>query len=73
VSTIIAISRFIDLTPCVPLSFKGEGEEILERGETPLFLNSALTFGVKIREARRGVSPFEKHYPLPLAREGAGG
>jgi hypothetical protein len=28
---------FINLTPFIPLSFKGEGEEILERGEAPLF------------------------------------
>jgi len=26
---------FIDLTPFIPLSLKGEGEEILERGEAP--------------------------------------
>jgi len=28
---------FIDLTPFIPLSLKGEGEEILERGFAPLF------------------------------------
>ena len=33
---------FGDLTPFVPLSFKGEGEEILERGEAPLFLTLPL-------------------------------
>jgi len=27
---------FIDLTPFIPLSFQGEGEEILERGKAPL-------------------------------------
>jgi len=27
---------FINLTPLIPLSLKGEGEEILERGEAPL-------------------------------------
>jgi len=27
---------FIYLTPFIPLSFKGEGEEILERGFAPL-------------------------------------
>jgi len=27
---------FINLTPFIPLSLKGEGEEILERGEAPL-------------------------------------
>jgi hypothetical protein len=26
---------FVDLTPLVPLSFKGEGEEILEEGFHP--------------------------------------
>ena len=28
----------INLTPFIPLSFKGEGEEILERGFAPLLL-----------------------------------
>ena len=27
---------FVDLTPLIPLSLKGEGEEIEERGEAPL-------------------------------------
>jgi len=27
---------FIDLTPFIPLSLEGEGEETLERGEAPL-------------------------------------
>ena len=27
---------FTNLTPFIPLSFKGEGEEIIERGEAPL-------------------------------------
>jgi hypothetical protein len=27
---------FINLTPLIPLSFEGEGEETLERGEAPL-------------------------------------
>jgi len=27
----------IDLTPFIPLSLKGEGEEVLEKGEAPLF------------------------------------
>jgi hypothetical protein len=27
---------FINLTPFIPLSFEGEGEEILERGFAPL-------------------------------------
>jgi len=27
---------FINLTPFIPLSFKGEGEEILEKGFAPL-------------------------------------
>ena len=27
---------FIYLTPCVPLSFKGEGEDIKKRGFAPL-------------------------------------
>jgi len=31
---------FIDLTPCIPLSLKGEGEEILERGKPLSYLHS---------------------------------
>jgi len=31
------IYLFINLTPFIPLSFKGEGEEILKRGALPLF------------------------------------
>ncbi len=27
---------FINLTPCIPLSFEGEGEDVLERGLRPL-------------------------------------
>jgi len=27
------------LTPCIPLSFKGEGEVIFKRGFTPLILS----------------------------------
>ena len=30
------INYFINLTPFIPLSFKGEGEEVLERGFAPL-------------------------------------
>ncbi len=32
----IVIRLFINLTPFIPLSLKGEGEEILERGKAPL-------------------------------------
>jgi len=32
----ISYAILIYLTPCVPLSFKGEGEEIKKRGEAPL-------------------------------------
>jgi len=32
----------INLTPFIPLSLKGEGEEILERGEAPLLLTLSL-------------------------------
>jgi len=38
---------FINLTPLIPLSFKGEGEEI-ERGAKPLL------DAQKIRELKRG-------------------
>jgi len=33
---------FIDLTPCVPLSLKGEGDLFIEEGLTPL-LNTLKT------------------------------
>jgi len=32
----LMLRLFINLTPFIPLSLKGEGEEILERGKTPL-------------------------------------
>jgi len=32
-----SLRLFINLTPYIPLSFKGEGEEIILRGATPLF------------------------------------
>jgi hypothetical protein len=36
---------FINLTPLIPLSFKGEGEEVLERGLRPLsYLHSPFPF-----------------------------
>jgi len=34
----------MNLTPLIPLSFKGEGEEILERGEAPLLPTLPLPF-----------------------------
>jgi len=43
---------FIDLTPFIPLSLKGEGEEILERGEAPLLLTLPLPL---LREGGRGI------------------
>jgi len=42
---------FIYLTPLIPLSFKGEGEEILERGEAPLLPKLPLPL---IREGGQG-------------------
>jgi len=42
---------FINLTPFIPLSFKGEGEEILERGETPLLHTLPLPL---VREGGQG-------------------
>ncbi len=40
---------FIDLTPFIPLSFEGEGEEILERDCAPLLLTlpPSLSKGVR--------------------------
>ena len=43
---------FINLTPFVPLSFKGEGEETLERGFAPLLLTLPLPL---LREGGRGI------------------
>jgi len=43
---------FIYLTPLIPLSFKGEGEEILERGEAPLLPKLPLPL---IREGGQGI------------------
>jgi len=34
-SSPLSIIVFINLTPCVPLSFKGEGEDVYERGFAP--------------------------------------
>jgi len=31
------VRLFIYLTPCIPLSFKGEGELVFEEGAKPLF------------------------------------
>jgi len=43
---------FINLTPFIPLSLKGEGEEIVERGEAPLLPTLPLPL---IREGERGI------------------
>jgi len=43
---------FIDLTPFIPLSLKGEGEGTLERGEAPLL--PALPFSL-VGEEGRGI------------------
>jgi len=43
---------FINLTPLIPLSFKGEGEETLERGFTPLLPTLPLPL---LREGGRGI------------------
>ena len=42
---------FIYLTPLIPLSFEGEGEEILERGEAPLLPSLPLPL---VREGGQG-------------------
>ena len=68
------MSIFVDLTPCIPLSLKEEGEVINEEGLTPL-LNTpcALVFkrGEEIWE--RGEAPLSPTLPLPLIREGGQG
>jgi hypothetical protein len=44
-NAIIITNPFLYLTPLIPLSFKGEGEEILERGlSPPLFLTLPFPF-----------------------------
>jgi hypothetical protein len=43
---------FINLTPYIPLSLKGDGEEILERGFAPLFTTLPLPL---LREGGRGI------------------
>ena len=42
---------FINLTPFIPLSLKGEGEEILERDEAPLLPTLPLPL---VREGGQG-------------------
>jgi len=42
---------FINLTPLVPLSLKGEGEEIFERGKAPLLPTLPLPL---LREGGKG-------------------
>jgi len=41
----------IDLTPLVPLPLKGEGEEVIERGEAPLLSTLPLPL---LREGGQG-------------------
>jgi len=50
--SITFIENGIYLTPCIPLSFEGEGEEILERGFAPLLLTLPLPL---TREGVRGI------------------
>jgi len=59
---------FIDLTPFVPLSLKGEGEEILERGSVPL--KPPILLSPKKGELKRDFASLIKTVPLPLSREG---
>jgi len=40
---------FINLTPLIPLSKSGEGEEVLERGEAPLLHLLPLPLGKGVR------------------------
>jgi hypothetical protein len=47
-----SLRLFINLTPFIPLSLKGEGEEILERGEAPLYSTLPLPL---LREGGRRV------------------
>jgi len=55
---------FIDLTPFVPLSLKGEGEETLERGEAPLLPTLSLPL---LREGGQG-DRFPSN-PLTIVRD----
>jgi hypothetical protein len=66
----------INLTPLIPLSFKGEGERTLERGAKPPSLIYAPPFPYKIKDARwefkRDYVPLLKFLP-PSPSKGEGG
>jgi len=48
------MSIFVDLTPCIPLSLKGEGEVINEEGLTPLLNTRASLINPEQGESKRG-------------------
>jgi len=59
---IFILGLFIDLTPFIPLSLKGEGEEILERGFAPLFSTPPLPL---LREGGQGDGLLNNLFTLP--------
>jgi hypothetical protein len=73
VISLTAFRLFIDLTPFIPLSLKGEGEIVFKRGANaplkhPIYFQRE---GEEILE--RGSAPLLPTLPLPLLREGGQG
>jgi hypothetical protein len=60
---------FFNLTPCIPLSFEGEGEINIKEGLTPL-LNSLMQ-RLFIKGSLKGLRPF-KNNPSPSLHKGGG-
>jgi len=55
---------FVNLTPLIPLSFEGEGKEILERGGAPLLPELPLPL---LREGGQG-DRLPNNLPLQIRR-----
>jgi hypothetical protein len=65
------VGLFNDLTPFIPLSLKGEGEEILERGFAPL--RHPLLLLYRKGKPEGADAPSENTIPLPLIRKASQG
>ncbi len=65
-------TSLVILTPFIPLSFKGEGEEVWERGYASLRLTLLYSPQAPERVFERGKAPLSS-LPLPLIREGGQG
>ena len=57
----------MNLTPFIPLSFKGEGEGFLEEGLTPL-LNSHFLLSYNGEKSEGALAPSKMINPLPLVK-----